>query len=214
MRPTIPALLLGSTLVFQISPAAAGTVSWSDPSTRELNITWSSASPEALKSTLAGQKVEISADGSSEKLTGPGGGVLLLQVDGFSVEVDPDSGLVEAVRKDDDGTVVRRTLFDAFAAGGSVFKKDGSTQVMVTASQCAAPAAEGLLSSGADTRKPTLQFDVTIYDASGKTVEIIDQVSLAYDVRTLQPSVSWQKVRDYSSNYWSVSDYTWYTPYR
>ena len=213
MRPIIPALLVGTTLVFQISPAAAGTVAWSDPDTRELNITWSSADAEDLKATLEGQKVEISEDGSSEKLTGPGGGVLLLQLDGFSVEVDPDSGLVEAVREQDDGTVARRALFDAFAAGSSVFKKDGSTQVMVTATQCAAPAARGLLSSDEAARRSTLQFDVTIYDAGGKTVEILDQVSLAYDLDTLQPSVAWKKIRDYSGSYWSSTNTYWNLSY-
>ncbi|MCB9689058.1 MAG: hypothetical protein H6738_12765 [Alphaproteobacteria bacterium] len=199
MKQTITAVIVGSTLLLTITNAHASGIAWSDPVSRQPQITWTSASVEEARASLA-LRGTVFEDGDRERI-GPGGGVLLATWGHVAIEVD-ENGLVEGIGIREDGTIgVRRTLFDAFAAGASVFKKNGTTQVMVTATLTKTADSAALLTGQGDAR-PQVQFDVVIHEGA----EIVDQVSLAYDARTLVPVVSSKTLKTYTEG-GGVPDY-------
>mgnify|MGYP001316386606 CR=1 FL=1 len=206
MRHAVTAALIGSTLLLEVPAALAGTLEWKDANGRDLHVTWSSQSAEELKRILPRGSYTLSDDKADPKRLGPGGGVVLHQFNGITIEVAIASGLVEAVRVDPKGQVYRRTLFDAFAAGPSVFKKNGSTHVMVTASTALATTARGLLAAEAS-QQPLLQFEILIYDAASGKPAVLDQVSLAFDASTLKPALTRQQAQRHAA------PPGWYAPY-
>ena len=191
----VTAVIAGSTLVFHVPAALAGVVDWKDPASGDRQLTWSSQTANELKSTLENREVRLLND---DEHIGKGGGVVMHTFNDISIEVDRDSGVVEAIRITEKGEVVRKPLFDAFAAGKSVFKKGSDNQVMVTFSVSRAASGKALLSTKESATKVQFHFDVIIYSGDR---EVLDQVSLAYDATTLQPSVTFKKLRDY--NYWA-----------
>ena len=195
MRPTVNALIAGSTLVFHVPAAMAGVVDWKNTETGERQITWSSQTANELKSTVAAREVRLLND---DERVGKGGGVVLHTYNDIHIEVDRDSGIVEAIRFTEKGEIVRKPLFDAFAAGNSVFKKGSDNQVMVTFSVSKTASAKALLSTKEAATQVQFHFDVIIYSGDR---EVLDQLTLAYDATTLRPAVTFKKLRDY--NYWT-----------
>ncbi|MCB9665096.1 MAG: hypothetical protein H6732_13360 [Alphaproteobacteria bacterium] len=222
MRASLTAALVGTTLVVTIPEAVAGTIAWTDPATRALQISWSSQAARDLAKVLLPGKHELSDDADPRRL-GPGGGVLLHSYNGIFLELDPQSGLIEALRKDADGTLLRRVLVDVFAAGPSVFKKGGDTEVMVTLSVAAAANGASLLSKDAPTTRTRFLVDVVRYQVVKGTPQVVDRAQLAYDASTLRPTLSAKKAKEYTEPYlgnggplvyWNLgaAPTGWYTP--
>lgn len=207
MATRIPALLFGSALLFHVSAAAASTIDWSSPESRDLKISWSSQTAEQLQDRLAVSGPEIADDGTRDDRVGPTGGVLLHSYNGIHIELQPASGLVRAVRVDENGDVVIRRLFDAFAAGSSVFNPSQDAQVLVTFSVGRSASGRGLLEAGGSGTRVHFQFDVVIYEGSAGGA-VLDQVSLSFDATNLKPTLRSKDAKSYTDPASSYEPYT------
>lgn len=201
MKPSLAAACLGTSLLLSVQSAQAGVVSWDNPETRELSLTWSSDAAASLAAYLAVEKRTVAEDEKARR--GPGGGILLEQFRLTSVEVDPASGLVYAVTVTKDGKLrSKRPLLDLFAGAPNLFEKNDadkkkSYHVVVTASVARTASTARVLDKAARASRALLTFDIVVYSAKGADAQVLDQTSLAFDADTLEPAIAPKAVRRY-----------------
>lgn len=209
MKSKFALAMAGGTLFLTMPDADAALIQWASPATAQNELSWSSDGAFSLEAYLppGGQEI-VNDDDLPPNAMGPGGGVLLVQAGRKSIEINRDEKTVEAIYTDPAGTVLqRRTLVKLQDAAPEAFAPGSQAHVLVTARKVVGARSASLL-KGQQGARYIIAIDVALYDVGSGQPSVVQEVSLAYDWRTMKPVVSPAALQAWD-NYWISTQSYW-----
>ncbi len=214
MKQHVALFAVGSSLLLPASAEAGAQVSWKDV-----------GSGARLSSHTNGTCAEFPKGGPLDrtcvenaaldpKLIGPGGGVILGKHDDVLIEGDLRTGRVQAVTVDVNGKVVstRELVRDVTRLRRNAAFRDRLRTLITTSIEVGSSSAAVVENSGA-TERPIVTFNVVTYLYDAKGNKILDESDLAFDLSTLEPTISPQAMLSYTRNKEEVRELHYWVSY-
>ncbi len=214
MKQHVALFAVGSSLLVPASAEAGAQVTWKD-----------ATSGTRVSSHTSGTCAEFPKGGPLDltcvdnvkldpKFIGPGGGVILGTYDDLFIEGDLRTGRVQAVTVDAGGKVVstRELLRDVTRLRRNAPFRD-RLRTLITTSIEGAPTSSAIVVGGGDVHRPVLSFNVVTYLADAKGNQVLDESDLAFDLDTLEPTISPRAMLSYTRGKEEVREVQYWISY-